>query len=348
VCQDFRKDASKPISLTIHQIEEESFRYAVTGFPVDLLTTRADEELFAAIKEQLVTEESVRLIGLLAHFLYWIVLEHVHPPHLRLPDPSKQSLILTVQELWSMMQAPARQRLGRRGELLSKDGPAGISFVIPAFMLAIKRGVEWCFQQCHPWIFAEQFTTVQFLDQLNLMFMRLFDPDCLYASFGALEASERAIKLWHRLEVLQSSLGITPATRIIHQEYRTTPLMSLLMSNEGGGNPGDPKTRVLLAKSASEGVLGSKQKQQQSRDAQPLDGWRRAALYRSASKRINGLAPTSIEATLVKTDAEPKAKNNFMRQVSAPAFQNRRNKNVRSSERTSTVGSESTPSLPRL
>merc|ERR1740138_1483532 len=107
VHEDFMAEAKKPISLIVSQMEEECFAYAVTRFPVELLTTRADIELFAAIREQLVTEESVRLVGLLAHFLYWIVLEHIHEPAKRLPDQSKQSLVLTIQELWSMIQAPA-------------------------------------------------------------------------------------------------------------------------------------------------------------------------------------------------------------------------------------------------
>lgn len=323
VHEDFMADAVKPIVLTMGQIEEECFRYAVTGFPVELLTTRVDEELFAAVREQLVTEESVRLIGLLAHFLYWIVLEHVHPPPQRLPIQSKQSLVLTIQELWSLIQAPARQRLGRRGELLSKDGPAGISFVIPAFMLAIKRGVEWCFTVSHPWIFAEQRSTQQFIDQLNITFMRLFDPDCLYASFGALEASEKAIKGRHDLEVRQASLGLTPSTRVIHQAYRTTPLMSLLL-NSDGCNPGDPKTRVLLAKSTSEPMLGARSAEERV----PLEGWRRAALYRSANKRLNGLQRSGLESVAGKSASiTEKAKTNFMKS-SLPKSGKRMNKSI--------------------
>jgi len=345
VHEDFLADAKKPICLTMAQMEEECFAYAVTRFPVELLTTRADIELFAAIREQLVTEEAVRLVGLLAHFLYWIVLEHIHEPSQRLPDQSKQSLVLTIQELWSMIQAPARQRLGRRGELLSKDGPAGISFVIPGFMLALKRGVEWCYQMSYPWIFTEASTTTQLTDQINILFMRLFDPDCLYASFGALEASERAIHLWHKLGVLQASLGVTPARRIINQEYRTTPLMSLLMTSDGG-NPGDPKTRVLLAKSASESMISSPQ-QDQSRQQEkvPLEGWRRAALYRSANKRLNGLQRAGLETAVGKSAAiTEKAKGGFMKSKNTHKRSSTRsgtNTYTRSSERTSTVGSES-------
>jgi hypothetical protein len=349
VHEDFIADAKKPISLTVAQMEEECFAYAVTRFPVELLTERADVELFAAIREQLVTEESVRLVGLLAHFLYWVVLEHIHDPAQRLPDQSKQSMVLTIQELWSLIQAPARQRLGRRGELLSKDGPAGISFVIPAFMLALKRGVEWCFQQTYPFITSEPVSNTQLVDQINIMFMRLFDPDCLYASFGSILASRRAISLWTKLSVMQASLGMTPARKVINQEFRITPLMSLLM-NSDGGSPGDPKTRVLLAKSVSEPMINAHSSDPTRAQSKiPLDGWRRAALYRSANKRVNGLQRVGLECAAGKDAAiTEKAKNSFMKSKSPLKNQKSRSgthTHTRSSGRTSTVGSESTTTI---
>lgn len=347
VHDDFLADAKKPIALTMFQMEEECWAYTVSRFPVELLTTRADAELFAAIKEQLITEEAVRLVGLLSHFLYWIVLEHIHEPAQRLPEQSRQSLVLTIQELWSMIQAPARQRLGRRGELLTKDGPAGISFVLPAFMLALKRGVEWCFSVCHPWIFAEASTTTQLIDQINILFMRLFDPDNLYASFGSLEASQRAIRLWHKLSILQASMGVTPARRIITQEYRTTPLMSLLMTCDGG-NPSDPKTRQLLARSASESIISSpKQDPNKPPERCELESWRRSALYRSASKRLNGLQKAGLETAAGKSASiTEKAKGGFMKSKSSiRSKRSRSGTHTRSSEMTSTAGSESNATI---
>lgn len=343
VLEEFSADALKHISLTLSQIEEETFRYVLTSFPVELLTTRVDVELFAAIREQLVTEESVRLIGLLAHFLYWIILEHVHEPSQRLPEQSKQSLVLTIQDLWCQIQAPARQRLGRRGELLSKDGPAGISFVIPAFMLALKRGVEWCFTVEHPWIFQEQSTTQHFVDQVNIMFLKLFDPDCHYAGFGALEASSNAIKGRRELRILKQSIGLSPATEVLHQEYRTTPLMSLLL-NSDGGNPSDPKTRVLLAKSSSEPMFGSPQEHGKPQERMPLDGWRRAALYRSANKRLSGLQRSGLAVAGKSASETEKTKNNFMKSSLNKSGTIRGKPHLRS-QRTSTVGSESTPTM---
>jgi hypothetical protein len=299
--------------------------------------------LFAAVKEQLITSEAVRLVGLLAHLLYWTALPHIHQKSQRLPEQAKQSLVLTIQELWAAIQAPARQRLGRRGELLTKDGPAGISFVIPAFMLALKRGVEWCFQTAHPWIFQEPATTTHLIDQVNVMFMRLFDPDCLYASFGALEASERAIALWHKLAVSQASLGITPGKRMLNQAYRVTPLMSLLMRS--GVAPGDAKTRVLLAKTTSESMINPQVDITKPNAEAPLEGWRRGALYRSANKRLAGLQRAGHETAAGK--AEKAANAGFMKSSSLPNLRSKTRSGTitRSSERTSTVGSESVKTL---
>merc|ERR1711972_311795 len=162
--------------------------------------------------------------------------------------------------------------------------------------------------------------------------MRLFDPDCLYASFGALEASLRAIKLWHHLGVLQASLGMTPATRMIHQEYRTTPLMSLLMGGEGGGTPSDPKTRVLLSKSSSEGTLGSGSRHDhKGQDKVPLEGWRRTALYRSANKRIENISGLVKAETAKAAQLMEKPRNTFMKSGKVVVG---RKANTRSSERT--------------
>jgi hypothetical protein len=230
-------------------------------------------------------------------------------------------------------------------------------------MLALKRGVEWCFTFAHPWIFTDPKTNTHLIDQINIMFMRLFDPDCLYASFGALEASSRAIAIWHKLGILQASLGITPARRIFNQEFRTTPLMQLLMTSDGG-NPGDPKTRQLLAKCQSESMVGSptKSTSSPSKDSvgssperKPLEGWQRSLLYRSANKRLNGLQRAGLEAAVGKS-AEVEKKRSFMKSTSSINIRPQKNKSgtqthsthTRSSERTSTVGSESNATFPAV
>lgn len=148
--------------------------------------------------------------------------------------------------------------------------------------------------------------------QLNIMMMNLMDPDCSYASFGALDSSMDAIKKWKKLSTLQMKLGLTPAVRMLGREYRTTPMMLLLM-NSDGSEPIDPKTRVHLQRCTSDSVLASVAGvpgEERSRAAlrrvestgkglapmprPKLDTTRRAALYRTAGKRFGDLGSDVI------------------------------------------------------
>merc|ERR1719198_1280727 len=106
---------------------------------------------------------------------------------------------------------------------------------------------------------------------------------------------------------------------MINQEFRTTPLMNLLMTSDGG-NPGDPKTRVLLAKCASESMISSPQQDQSKpQEKVPLDGWRRAALYTSANKRLNGLQRAGLETAAGKNaTVTEKTQGSFMKSKSSP------------------------------
>lgn len=313
VPEEFVPLAQQLIAVKIQAIAEENQDYIKHRFPLKALTTRADDELFEAIRQILVSDESVRLIGLLAHLFYWDIFAHLHPVEKRIPDNTRQSLLLNVQDVWSKLQEPARKSLGRKGEILSKDGPSGVSFVLPCFILALKRGVDHIFRRQYRPIFADETFSNDFRDQLNIFFMQLFDPDCIYANFGALDCGPEAMRLSRKLGVLQSSEGFTQATRILSREYRTTPLMLLLMTSDGG-NPSDARTRMLLGKSASDTVLGrmtglSPREEETSPCARKpcLDAFRRAMLFRVARERISGLTASdfSHSAEHQKSEAAP-------------------------------------------
>merc|ERR1712218_694943 len=145
VPEELRADMSRPIQMTLSTIRSEAINYIGSQFPLELLTTREDPWLFMSIRERLRCPEAVRLTGLLAHLLYWRCFAHLHPSIERLPTRTHHSLVLTIQELWSRLIVPMREKLGRRGELLARDAPSGIVFVNAAFLLAIKRGIEQVF-----------------------------------------------------------------------------------------------------------------------------------------------------------------------------------------------------------
>jgi len=317
VPKEYLDEAAEPVCVTFETIYGEQMKYIHDHLPLELLTTRKDPWLFAALRERLGSPEAVRLTGLLAHALYWIVLGHVHEPNRRLPALTSQSLVLTLQELWARLVEPIKRSVGRRGELLGRDSPAGICFVLPVFILTLKRGVERIFLDQYRKMLADPDVGLvlqdRLVDQLNLMMMNIFDPDCYYSNFGALDSSSVAIALWKKLFTLQIKLGLTPATRMLAREFRTTPMVLLLM-NSDGSEPIDPKTRKHLQKSSSDSVLAAvagifpgdmidqAEKQRKATKGKALafaaspsmprprlDAGRRAALYRTARSRFSGL-----------------------------------------------------------
>jgi len=300
VSEELRDDMSRPVEMTLSIIQAEAIDYVGQRFPLELLTTRVDPWLFVAIRERLRCPEAIRLTGLLAHLFYWRCFAYLHHSSERLPAKTHQSLVLTIQELWSRLIEPARERLGRRGELLSKDAPSGITFVTAAFLLAIKRGTEHVFltQYVRTFTNTDHGATLreQLVDQINVMAMNLFDPDCTQASFGALDSSVEAIQIWRKLHVMQMKLGLTAATRMLNREFRTTPAVLLLMNADGGG-PRAPKTRKLLQKSKSDAVLrtatGAPASSETglaatstSRLRPGLNEQQKAVLYRTARNRL--------------------------------------------------------------
>jgi len=202
----------------------------------------------------------VRLTGLLAHALYWTCLGHLWEPERRLPTTAAQSLVISVQALWAQLVDPIRRSTGRRGEILAKDSPSGICFVLAVFLVAIKRGVEHIFYEQYGHFLQEKTCgprlTQQLLTQLNIMVMNVFDPDCAFAHFGALDSSVMAIRLWKRLALVQMKLGMTPAAKMHSCEFRSSPATLWLMHSDGG-QPVNPKTRIHLQKSNSDSVLAT-------------------------------------------------------------------------------------------
>merc|ERR1719498_1875874 len=94
VPEEHVEDALEPVCVTFEAIHTEQMKYIHDRLPLELLTTRKDPWLFAALRERLGSPEAVRLMGLLAHFLYWFVLGHLHPAGRRLPQMTSQSLML--------------------------------------------------------------------------------------------------------------------------------------------------------------------------------------------------------------------------------------------------------------
>lgn len=273
VPEEHLAEATIPVHATMQQIQAEAEKFADRRLPLELLTTRTNPKLFESARQLASSPEVVRFTGLCAHLLYWNLMGHVHSPANQLPETTRGALLVSLQELWSAMTAPHRMTR------------AGVSFLIPVLVLAVKRGVERIFLTHFPRLFSEASTTKKLVEQINVNFMRSFDPDCMYSRFGVLDCTSRGTKLWRRLEQFFASQGQSSVGKIVAQAHRTTPLLQSVME-ENGSNPCDPRTRKMLAKCASDPFLRPSRRA----DAPQLDDSalqeHRSALYRVARRRL--------------------------------------------------------------
>merc|ERR1711904_83775 len=226
-----RQEVLQPINVTLDDIRKELSKFVQEYLPLELLTARRQEkQFFEELRAELGSTRIVRLAGLISHFLYWNTLGYLHKEK-QLPETSKQSLFLTIHELWSSMEAG------------HKENPLGVSYVIPVSMLTLKWTVERCFAIQYPKFTADNALAQSLIDRTNVLFMRLFDPDCRFARFGAFDGTLRAIKLTRKLGLIQSQNGQGVTRRSLHKQHRATPLVHSVMK-EGGCI--DPKTRALF------------------------------------------------------------------------------------------------------
>jgi hypothetical protein len=156
--------------------------------------------------------------------------------------------------------------------------------MLPAIMITLKWAVERCFTLQYPKFMADGDLRQQVIDRINVLFMRLFDPDCRYAHFGAFGGSMKAIKLSRKLELIQAAMGQSNTKRSLHRMNRATPLLRSIVK-EGGCM--DPRTRALMSRNSSERhqQLQSQQGQQESQQEQ-MENWKRVELYHVAMKRL--------------------------------------------------------------
>lgn len=279
VASDFA-ELLEPITTSLEEIQADTESY-VRRLPLELLTTRGSPEFFAAVRAQAAGADLARLTGLLAHWLYWTLCGPLHKPAQRLPDSSMQSLLVTIQESWEALTSEHR------------GSPIGVSFVLPVLLLVMKRGVELVFHNKYARVFAVDRlgSAVQDLvDQINISFVTLFDPDAVLFSFGALDASKQAIRLWRKLSVLTQSEQDPTKRRLCRMARTSRALRSALGEAE---HASDARTRSLLARSTSAPLLQSDGVRDPGRPSRcmrhcfPLDERRRVAMRQRT--RLRGM-----------------------------------------------------------
>ena len=188
----------KPLRVSVEQLQVEVTDYAENGFPLELLSTRRDPFFFDDVRRLLCSPELARLIGLAAHLVYWNTFAHLHAPQQTLPEATRQSLVLTMQEAWTKLEELARNKL-RKADARARE------FFVPVCLLFIKWGIEKALlMQYHKFLrdtdYGEDATT-QLVHHINVAIMCLFDPDCSAANFGTLDSSSEASRLWRKLHL---------------------------------------------------------------------------------------------------------------------------------------------------
>lgn len=309
VPEDLCAEALEPITATEADIRKAAVDFAENWCPLELLTTRRDPEFLASVRQHMPSDELVRVTGLMAHLLYWVLFQHLHHPTQRLPQSSHQSLLVTIHDRWAALVANCMSL------------PSAAGFVLPLLALTIKRGVRDVFaakylRLCTPG--APCFEHL--IDQINVLFMQLFDPDCMYARFGLLDQTREGAQLWRKLDLAMVGMGWGTATRMTSRKNRTTPALNALMGLDGS-RPGNAKTRRLLVHSASDPALSrsdlaaaqlrteawkqeSRHRKERSRPpsaGKRMESWKQAALYRVACQRMTS---SGREALLRATSAD--------------------------------------------
>lgn len=303
VPESLRSAASAPISATLEEIRADIQKYAKECFPIKLLTSREDPQLLSTVRNEVACMEIVRLIGLIAHLLYWHILGPLHRPESRLSETQRQSLEVTIHNLWTTVTSR------------HKNSPVGAGFILPALMIAVKCGIEGLFKASYPSVFETSAVTplrcfprqilgTQLVQQINIICRDFLDPDCTRARFSFLDGLAEANELWHKLNIALASRSLGSAARLVAKIHRTTPLVQRMLrpssANLGGiqerrgdehyddqestdhyPGPADARTRRLLARCASAPSVRGKRV-----TTSGFEERRRTALLRTATRNI--------------------------------------------------------------
>lgn len=268
-----KKKVAQPIRSSLEDIQRSNLLWISDSLPLEMLTCTKDDTFFKLVRASLAKPTVSRLIGLLLHLLYWVVLGVNRPDQKQCLTPDALQVMFTaVEKLWSGFEKHHR------------DSPEGVNLILPTLLLTVKRGVERGLEVQYPSMMADDIINGAIVDRINTLMMRLFDPDCMYARFGKFDGTGRALKLTKRLEMMSSGSDRTQAKRLFSRLNRTTPL---LRASIGGGidvgvaNAGSGASASALGSSARTQAMLS-----HSEPLRPVPG--------SARSKVQGSGPADL------------------------------------------------------
>lgn len=271
--EEMQKEVFQPIRVALEDVRKNTAKWVDEHMPLELLTSRRDENLWEDVRETLRHPDVARLIGLLAHLLHWVALMPLREDGPTLSESALQSLFVSIHQNWAQF------------EKLYRNTKTGVNFGLPCLMLTVKRGIERCFEISYPTLMSDEVLRQQVLDRINTLLMRLFDPDGMYSRFGKLDGEGRAMVLSKKLDAMMASQGSTRVKRLHGRLHRATPLVRAVLgltgTQEHRGTVADTKTRVLMLKSDNGGTVPTGNVVNP-----PQDSWRQSALLMAAKSRL--------------------------------------------------------------
>lgn len=144
--------------------------------------------------EEIHSERTARLIGLIAHFVYWVTFGHIN----QLPLDNYHLKQLFISILQCVTQLELQQ--GEKKRVFT-------SFVMPMVLLAIRIEVEVIFHNNYPSFMAEQANDTLASRLINGAITEVLDPNLYYSRFSFLESGKDAIDIKSKIAKRTSPSG---------------------------------------------------------------------------------------------------------------------------------------------
>lgn len=156
-----------------------------------------------------------KLAGLIAHFVYWLVLGKFNP--LPIDSYHKTLIFLSVQKTIDEIVAKYNTK------------KAFTTFFMPMVILAIRRVIDVIFHTKYPLLFTSPTASTLALNNISLLLTKLLDPNVLYSRFSSLESGSSAIAFKLRQH------NLTKSRRVQDMFYTNSALISSLLGKRSEG-----------------------------------------------------------------------------------------------------------------
>mmetsp|Transcript_20757 Transcript_20757/g.37779 ORF Transcript_20757/g.37779 Transcript_20757/m.37779 type:complete len:772 (+) Transcript_20757:132-2447(+) len=238
VAPEWVQEASAPITVVEDDTNELMNRYVEERLPLHLMTSHRESNLLAAIGEAVDHPQAARFTGLFAHLVYWEVLGHCRGPRKMLPESARKSLLHSIYQLWASLTTLQREWMHSSSQCVS-------GLILPILVLVMKTCIEERFVAQYGKLFCDNGRRRHLVEQINVLFLRHFDPDCTLPVFPYLDRDAQASALWRKYERLLASGGMGRSVRSKQRVRQTTPVTKAILQERGEENL-DARTRALL------------------------------------------------------------------------------------------------------